>query len=351
MRVRLKDVAARAKVAVNTASTILNRRPNSWASKETVERVFQAAEELGYRPNRAALGLRIGRFHAIGLLIADLNNPFYTTFAHQLALEAERDGYDVVIESWRSDLEREKKCMEEILNRQLDGVVAFLSDPVVHREFLENRFRLGNPFVVFGTALGTVPPVDCVISDFEVGLRQAIGRLIGLGHRRLAFLSALAEGQSDGHRCRLFSEIMREHRDLGGRAEILRCGPEVESAYRAARERLGVFKAGGECPTAILTMNDLAALATIRAAVDAGLRVPGDLSVVGVDNIPLGTFLPLNLSSIAQPIAEIAATAWAMVRARIERGGLEGPPKQVVYPTEFLERESTGPAPGLDSGA
>jgi LacI family transcriptional regulator len=347
MRVRLKDVAARAKVAVNTASTILNRRPNSWASKETVERVFQAAEELGYRPNRAALGLRIGRFHAIGLLIADLNNPFYTTFAHYLTLEAERAGYDVVIESWRSELDREKKCLEEILNRQLDGVVAFLSDPMVHREFLASRFRSGNPFVVFGTALGTVPPVDSVISDFEVGLRQAIGRLMGLGHRRIAFLSALAEGQSDGHRCRLFSEILGESASDGGRAEILRCGPEVESAYRAARERLSGFRNGSECPTAILTMNDLAALATIRAAVDVGMRVPEDLSVVGVDNIPLGTYLPVNLSSIAQPIAQIAATAWEMIWARIERGASEGAPKQVVYPTEFLERESTGRAPVL----
>jgi DNA-binding LacI/PurR family transcriptional regulator len=342
MRVRLKDVAARAQVAVNTASTILNRRPNSWASKETMERVFQAAEELGYRPNRAALGLRIGRFHAVGLLIADLNNPFYTTFAHHLTLEAEKAGYDVVIESWRSDLEREKTCLNEILNRQLDGVVAFLSDPVSHEAFLKSRFSSGNPFVVFGTALGTEPPVDCVISDFEVGLRQAIGRLMELGHRRIAFLSALAEGQSDGHRCRLFTEIMGAQAARGGCPEVVRCGPEVESAYRAARERL----VAGNCPTAILTMNDLAALATIRAAVDVGLSVPRDLSVVGVDNIPLGTFLPVNLSSIAQPIERIAGKAWEMILGRIERGSERGAPQQVVYPTEFLERESTGPAPG-----
>ena len=98
-KIRLKDVAAAAGVAVNTASTILNRRPNSWASKETEERVFKAASELGYRPNRAALGLRIGRFNAVGLLVADINNPFYTAFAHFLTLEAERQGYDVVIET------------------------------------------------------------------------------------------------------------------------------------------------------------------------------------------------------------------------------------------------------------
>lgn len=342
MRVRLKDVAARAQVAVNTASTILNRRPNSWASKETVDRVFQAAEELGYRPNRAALGLRIGRFHAIGLLIADLNNPFYTTFAHHLTLEAEKAGYDVVIESWRSDLERERKCLEEILNRQLDGVVAFLSDPTTHSAFLASRFTSGTPFVVFGTSKGVELPVDCVVSDFEVGLRQAIAALVSGGHRRVAFLSALAEGQSDGHRSRLFTELMGEQGSAGVEHELLRCGPEVESAYRAARERLE----GGNRPTAILTMNDLAALATIRAAVDAGLSVPEKLSVVGVDNIPLGTFLPVNLSSISQPIAEIAAKAWELVLSRIESGSEAGAPRSVVFPTEFVERESTGVGPG-----
>ena len=80
-KVRLKDVAEKAGVAVNTASTILNKRPNSWASKETEKRVFDAAKELGYRPNRAAVALQSSRFMTIGLLIADLENPYYTHFS------------------------------------------------------------------------------------------------------------------------------------------------------------------------------------------------------------------------------------------------------------------------------
>lgn len=341
MRVRLKDVAAKANVAVNTASTILNRRPNSWASKETAERVFQAAEELGYRPNRAALGLRIGRFHAIGLLIADLNNPFFTTFAHHLTIEAEKSGYDVVIESWRSDLKRERTCLEEILNRQLDGVVAFLSDPQTHQAFLQRQFSAGTPFVVFGTAVGEGLPVDCVISDFRSGLHQAVSTLVGEGHRRFAFLSALAEGQSDGHRSRLFTELMEQQSEVGVEHEIIRCGPAVEDAYDVALKRLESVNV----PTAIIAINDLAAMAVIRAVMDAGLRVPGDVSVVGVDNIPLGRFLPVNLSSISQPIGKIAQTAWELILARIEGGHEIGAPQQIVFPTEFLVRESNGPCP------
>src|SRR6478735_2900557 len=162
MRVRLKDVAERAGVAVNTASTILNRRPNSWASKETEARVFQAAADLGYRPNRAAVGLRYGRFNTIALLIADLHNPYYTAFADLLELEAEKHGYDVLIESWRTDLTREKHCLEYIMDRQVDGVAAFLSDPEVHRTFLEQRFQAGRPFVGLAFAGGQPMPVDSV---------------------------------------------------------------------------------------------------------------------------------------------------------------------------------------------
>ena len=83
-KVRLKDVAERAGVAVNTASTILNRRPNSWASKETEERVFNAAKELGYRPSKTARALQSGRYNSIGFLIQDLTNPFYATLADAL---------------------------------------------------------------------------------------------------------------------------------------------------------------------------------------------------------------------------------------------------------------------------
>src|SRR3954447_17711274 len=117
VKVRLKDVAESAGVAVNTASTILNRRANSWASKETEARVFKAAEDLGYRPNRAALALRRGRFDAIALLIPDLHNPFYTAFADLLEMEAEKAGSDLIVESWRTNLERERHCLTDIVDR------------------------------------------------------------------------------------------------------------------------------------------------------------------------------------------------------------------------------------------
>ncbi len=338
-KVRLKDVAAAAGVAINTASTILNRRPNSWASKETEERVFKAAAELGYRPNRAALGLRIGRFHTVGLLVADINNPFYTSFAHFLTLEAERQGYDLVIETWRNDLQRELACLEDILDRQVDGVVAFLSDHEVHRKFLSRQFSAGMPFVVVGTVASDVPPVDSVLADFRSGLRDAIDHLYTSGHRQYAFVCALADGQADGQRAHFFKELLADRHLSPGSYEIVRCGPEISDAHAIARKLLTAPRR----PTAIVALNDLGAMGVLRAASELGLRVPADLSVVGVDDTPIGRYLPVSLSTIAQPLQDMARRAWCLMFERIE--GVQPKPhmEQALFSTTFVRRETSGP--------
>ncbi len=339
MRVRLKDVAARAGVAVNTASTILNRRPNSWASKETEERVFKAAAELGYRPNRAAVGLRHGRCNTIALLVADLHNPYFTTFADLLEVEAERHGYDVLIESWRTDLEREKHCLEYIMDRQVDGVAAFFSDAETHRLFLEQQFQIGRPFVGMSFTGGKPLPVDSVLVDFAGGLKEAIEHLCSFGHRRFAFLSALAEGQESGSRPELFRRLLAEKGISTEDFDSVHCDHSIESARTAALELLK--RPVKERPTALIALNDLSAIGALRAAVECGVRVPEELSVVGVDDIPLARFLPIALSTIAQPLEEMARKTAEMLIERIE-GQNQLEPREAVFSTRFIPRESTG---------
>ncbi len=342
MKIRLKDVAARAGVAVNTASTILNRRPNSWASKATEARVFKAAEELGYRPNRAALGLRSGKFNTVALLIPDLHNPFYTAFADLLEVEVEKLGYDVLIESWRTDLERERRCLSDIIDRQVDGVAAILSDAEAHRPFLSELARRGQPFVALTASAGRALPVDSVISDFTHGLSEAVGALFELGHRHFAFLSALAKGQDDGHRPELFRRLLKAKGITGDRVEFARCNHTLAGAHHAAQQLLRRPKKSR--PTGLLAMNDLSAIGAMRVAAEEGLSIPGDLSVVGVDDIPLSRFLPVSLSTIAQPIEEMARKTAEMLIGRIDdrtKVHLE----QALFPTTFIRRESIGPAP------
>ena len=333
---RLKDVAERAGVAVNTASTILNRRPNSWASKETEERVFKAAKDLGYRPNRAAVALRSGSFKTIGLLVADLENPFYTHFSLVFGNAIAERGYELLIENWQTDLVREKKLLDEMVHRNVDGIVAFMSDLDEHREFLEQQAKLGFPVVVLGMPGTEASPVDMVSPDFTTGLKEAAKCLYDLGHRRYCFLAARSKGQRVGGRPAYFQKVIEELGDT--ELEIVASGPSVVEARKVAHEVLEKK----DRPSAVVALNDLAAIGVMRAAKDLGLRVPEDVSVVGIDGIPIGEQLLVSLSTVAQPHEEMVAKAVEFLLARIE-GKDEIPPQQANFPTHFIKRESTAP--------
>ena len=335
-KIRLKDVAEKAGVAVNTASTILNKRPNSWASKETEKRVFDAAKELGYRPNRAAVALQSGRFMTIGLLIADLENPYYTHFSEVFGNQIEKKGYDLLIENWRTDLEREKKLLADMVHRNVDGVVAFVSDVDEHREFLESQTASGFPIVVLGMPGEDGGKLDLVTPNFSDGLKEAAQRLHELGHRKYTFLSAKSGGQRVGGRPSIFKEIVDGFGD--SEVEIKDCGPTIAEA----RERgLEILK-GPDRPSAVVALNDLTAFGIMRAAKDLGLRVPEDVSVVGVDGIPMAEQLVVSLSTVAQQHEKMAAKAIEFLVARMESKEVL-PPQLANFPTKFIERESVGP--------
>ncbi|YCM45445.1 LacI family DNA-binding transcriptional regulator [Verrucomicrobiaceae bacterium 227] len=335
-KIRLKDVAELAGVAVNTASTILNRRPNSWASKETEERVFEAAKKLGYRPNRAAVALQSGRFQTIGLLVADLDNPYYTNFSKVFGKHVEAKGYDLVIESWQTDLEREKKLLEDFAHRNVDGVVAFVSNLDEHRVLLERLGKSRFPTVALAMPGAEEAPVDTVMPNFGTGLEAAAARLHGLGHRRFVFLAARSTGQRVGGRPAYFQKVIQGYAD--SEAEIVNCGPNIIEAREVGRTILE----RADRPTAIVSLNDLTAIGVMRAAKDLGLEVPRDVSVVGIDGIPLAEQMLVSLSTVAQPHDEMVAKAVEFLLSRIE-GEEAIAPRRAEFATEFIERESIGP--------
>jgi len=344
-RVRLKDVAAKAGVAVNTASTILNRRPNSWASKETEERVFAAAAEMGYRPNKTARALRSGRFHTIGLIIQDVTNPFFCTIADELEAAVEARGYDLLVESCRSTLDREKHLLHELVDLEVDGTVLWLSNNETYREELTDMFAKKMPVVALGNGVPDIAlPTDAVLSDFTQGLQDAVKDLLARGHRRFAFLSAQAEGTDDGSRSEIFQQMLNAAGIPSSAIHLLHTGHRIDQAYHTFLGFLQQNKK--QRPTAVVAMNDIAAVACMRAAVEAGLSVPGDLSIVGVDDIPLCEYLPTTLSSIRQRYKKITQEAADLLIQRIEQPDAAevSQPRQVIFPTIYTPRESVGPA-------
>lgn len=342
MRTRLKDVALRAGVAVNTASTILNRRPNSWASKETAARVFKAAEELDYEPSRAAVALRMGKFNTVGLIVPDLQNPFYATLAETLETEMAPHGYDVILESSHADVVREADHLRSITNRHVDGILCVLIDNERNRSTLQEYGERGKAVVVMHETGVLDIPVDAVAVNFRAGTTQAIQYLIGLGHRKIAFLLAVCDGQPEGDRPEVFRKMVETCGFSPEDVSFVRCNHKIASA-RAATGRL-LNQSNSHRPTAILAHNDLAAIGVIRGALDLGLKVPDDLSVVGVDHTPIGQHLTTALTTVEQPVQRMVAEAVGLLLRRMEDPKYAGV-QQRTFSTRLIIGESTAPPP------
>jgi LacI family transcriptional regulator len=324
-KIRLKDVAERAGVAANTASTILNRRPNSWASKETEERVFQAAAELGYKPNRAAQSLRFGRFETLALLVADWNDPFNAAFADAMERAAEARGYELLIETSRNDPARTQRILSELVHHNVDGLV-WLMTPA-------NQATGELPVVAVGALGAVLPAIDSVLADFGPGLRGAVASLAEQGHRRFALLcSSEAEHIEVGLRHVLAENGM-------GACEVIRCnvGGEGDALNEILR------RSDGTRPTALFAQSDLQAIAAMRNALAVGFHVPRKLSIVSMEGTPLAARLPIALSVIAQPITEMAEWAVEMLVSRVEERSVQRHAEQTVFATEYIVRESCGP--------
>lgn len=335
MTVKLKDVAKEAGVAINTASSILNSRKDSWASEETKKRVRDAAEKLGYVPNRIARGLSLGKFDTIGLIIPDLQNPFYAALVTEIENELIERNYDLVIEDTRLNFEHEQVCLDKITNRQIDGMIINPINSDVIKSHLTPLNKSGTPVVVLGESPKT-SSLNSIQVDLTESIRKTIQHLVDLGHRNIGFiLHSMAAHQKDVPRIAGFRNALRRHHLKLPEQFVLQCKPTIADSYRTFKTMLEAKPEN--LPTAFICLNDLLAIGTMRAASEAELQIPGDLSIVGVDDIPLAEFLPVSLTTISQPIREMAQNA---VEAVLKK---DSKPARITLSGELMIRESTGP--------
>lgn len=332
-------------VAVSTVSSILNNRPDSWSSQETRERVFAAAQALHYKPNRMARALRLNRFQAATLVVPDLTNPFFALLVRAFQRAMEQTGYELLIEDTEEDSDKEKRVLNDVASHNTDGVILVLANPSLHAARLEELSRTF-PVVMIGPPMPDAR-IDTVQSDLAISLRKTIEHLSRLGHRSLGFVDSM-QGRDDGlERMAVFREALRRSGLVFDERNWVRCRHEV------AEVRVATGQWASEMPpdqraTAFICTNDFTALGTIRGLLDAGLSVPDDVSVVGFDDIPLVSYLPRPLTTIAQPVAQMAAAASQTLLDRIS-GKLKGPATHQVFATSLVVRESTAVPPALPS--
>lgn len=304
MAVTMQDVAAAAGVSVKTVSRVVNDQPH--ISPDKRERVLAVIADLGYQLNPAARTLRTGRSGVIGLGLPDLREPYYAELAHAVLEQAGRRGLTVLVDPTGGERERELA----LLNGRgggLDGVLLYALGVGA-----DDAAGAALPAVLLGERVGASAPVDV-----DPAVAAAVAHLVEIGRRRVAVLGADPRAGSPG--ARRTAAFRRAAADLGVAVVeelLVDVGPRwgrQEGAVAAAR-----LLDDGPPFDALLAHNDALALGALRAALDRGLRVPGDLAVIGSGDTEDARYAVPSLTSIAQGTSEVAGTAVGLLADRIE---------------------------------
>ncbi len=335
----IRDVADRAGVSKSLVSLVL--RGSDQVRPEKREAVLRAVRELGYRPNAAARSLSEQRTRTVGVLLNDLRNPWFVDMLDGLNSLLHDNGLRMVLTDARLNRRTGQDPAGPFLDLGVDGliVVGTLPDPAGLGAVAE---RL--PVVVAGAREPRLPGVDVVANDDERGARLVTEHLIGLGHRRIAHIAGY--GAVGELRRRSFEATMREH-GLTDEAVVEPSDMTEEGGYRTTVRLLsgggasGGRVRGGDRPTAVFAVNDIAAIGVLSAAEELGLRVPRDLSVVGYDNTSIARLRHVWLTTVDNASHEVGRRAARCLLDRFAGTGGEG---ELRLATPTLEiRGSTAP--------
>jgi LacI family transcriptional regulator len=331
----LRDVARLADVHPGTVSRALNPDTRRLVNAETAQRVIEAAEALGYRPNPIARGLKTNRSYTVGVLVPDLMNPLFPPIVRGIQDRLEQAGYTPLLANTDNDRERERNDFEAMRARQVDGVITATAQ--LDHGVLDEMAAAGLPIVLVNRRLDDGGLPSATADDHE-GARLATLHLAELGHRRIAHLGGPQELSTGRHRYEGFVAAMEEA-GLEVDPALVRFGrtftePEGE---RLCRELLD----SGADPTAIVAGNDLMALGCYDVFAARGIACPAEISVVGFNAMPFSDRFHPPLTTIGIPHYEIGAASADLLLERLQQP--EANARQLVLPARVVERESTGP--------
>ena len=332
----IRDVAIRAGVSTATVSRVLagvgHPRPDTAAA------VIAAADELDYRPSGVARSLRMRRTRTLGLIVTDIQNPFFPELVQAADQAARALGYSILLGSAAYDEQRAMHYLDLMVDRRVDGMI-IASSQLSEKSW---QWLLGSPVpVVVVNAESTEPQLTVIASDNVAGSRLATEHLVGLGHRKIAYIHGAESFTADAPRVEGFRQACRAAGLSEADAPECRGDGQFEGGERAAAELLAQR---GDI-TAIACYNDMTAIGVLRALRTAGRRVPLDISVIGCDDILAAAWVAPALTTVAQQKAEMGRLAIERLAATLDDPANAPAPELIRLPMILKVRESTGPAP------
>jgi DNA-binding LacI/PurR family transcriptional regulator len=331
----MQDIARASGVSQSTVSRVLNDAATTVPiAAVTRERVLEAAERLGYRPNPLARGLRGAKTMLLGIIVREISDPFFATAVEAVSLRARERGHNVVLGSAHSDAHEAIELHAVLETRHCDGIIV-LGDMRDQPRLLDDLAASKVPVVALWTGR-TLAGIDTVNVDNRAGVAMGIDHLYGLGHRRIGFIGESQHADVQ-EREAAFVERLTE---LGVAVDDDLIVPAVTDPGAGADAFRRLFSAPLP-PTAVVTATDNIAIGVLHAAYGLRLAIPEQVSVVGFDDIPLAAFAAPPLTTVRNPVSEMANLA---VDLAIDRPSPE--PVHHLLAPGFTVRATTGPAPG-----
>jgi len=336
-RATIRDVARLAAVSHQTVSRVINEQTS--VAEPTRQRVLTAIQQLGYVPSPMARGLISNRTHTLGMVTADVSDGFFARAVAGAEMEARRRNYYLIVGSVEEtpDDEEGTGYLRLMLDRRVEGLILARPGVVFEGEHLEGAANAGIPLVSIGSA--ELPGFTSVDVDNRRGGYDATAHLLGLGHRSIATIVGPRDWPSADARFAGYRDALRTADIADDSALVERTSDWGVEGGHAATDRL---LASGTRFTAIFAHSDLMALGAIRRLRVEGLSVPGDVSVVGYDDVPIAAFVDPPLTTVHQPMREVGEFAADLVLDRV--AGVTREPGPHLLPARLITRQSTAPA-------
>ena len=334
----IRAVAALAKVSIATVSRTINGSPV--VSERLSKRVWQAIEQLNYFPNTHARTLVSGRSRLFGIIVENITNPFFPELIQSFEEVAVANGYEILVSSSNSDPAILTTCVRRMLERKVEGVAVLTfgeEEPVL------DQLAFHDVPIVLAEFKLSEPKASTIVLDYSSGIRAAVDHLVTIGHRKIGFLAGPHKLHSAITRQNDFQNAMQMIKIPIQKKWIIECDHTLKGGVVG----FGRLQELSTRPTAIICSNDMTAIGVLRAAYLQGLRVPQDLSVIGLDDIDFAEFTLPPLTTIRLSRSDLAHAAFDALRQHVENPGKPSPQREFLVSTTLVVRGSTAPPPDL----
>lgn len=311
-RITLKDIAEKTNLSLSTVSRILSGQAKKYRIKdETEEYVIHSAKELGFTQYKSNYRHQHFRNNTIGLIIPDISHHFLGDLAHRIIQQVKKIGFNILLCDSLEDTDREIEAIQLLLTKEIDGIII---NPVgKESKHLQKIYLQGIPLVVVDRILPNISCSSVGVDNFQ-GSLEAMDYLIERGHQKIACIQRLPDSWINNERIRAYRQALKKHQIPINESFILGDRFGEKNGYLEVKQLLNTKN----IPTAIFSLSYLTTIGALRALQEENLQVPQDMSIVGFDDLPLSEYFTVSITTVKQPVSEMAKMAVKLLMDQIE---------------------------------